>query len=166
MNRCIPCTYIDRHFSYWPSRPVGLWSPWTPCNVVLTWWHRMNCPCPPLHPWPKATIFIFPGFHTDICPVALLIVTAANKFKLCFTSCHLLQTATPWLLFGHRGFILQGNGPREEVCVNSESRLRSTWRENSGVLRTWPRRGCRLASPFVPHLVGMGMAVGGQECCP
>lgn len=104
----------------------------------------MNHPCPLLHPWPKATIFIFPGFHIDVGPVSLCIVTAANKFKLCFTSCHLLQTATPWLLWGHRGFVLQGSGPREEVCVNSEGRLRTIWRENSGVLRTWPRRGFRL----------------------
>lgn len=93
---------------------------------------------------PRHTLLIFPGSHTDSGLVHLCVVTAVNKFKLCFTSCHLLQTATPWLLLGHRGFVPQENGPRKEVCVRSENRLRTIWRKNSRLLGAWSRRRFRL----------------------
>lgn len=54
-------------------------------------------------------IFLVVGlFYTDHGLALLCIVAGANVFKPCLTSCHLLQTATPWPVFGWRGCAPQG----------------------------------------------------------
>lgn len=113
---------------------------------------------------PRHTLLIFPGSHTDSGLVHLCVVTAVNKFKLCFTSCHLLQTATPWLLLGHRGFVPQENGPRKDLKTGLGpfgERILDYSEHDLG-----EGSGFRQAGPFAPHLAEMGMAVGGWEWGP
>lgn len=107
----------------------------------------MNCPCPPPHPWPKAH---YP-YLSSAAPVSRWQWPCTPVCSHCSQHVqaliYLLPPATnsrPWPLLGGRGCVPQENGPKVEVCVGSGSRLRTNWRENSGVLRSWSRRGFKL----------------------